>query len=107
MTRRSGVFRAHVTSERQLRLDRLRNMSRKELLAHRAVLEERSIVAGIQVIFTTVIEPNEHGRLFVGVRSDEQRFLGIVSFVAMDGYWLLADGTIAAATEGEVGEHLD
>jgi hypothetical protein len=91
-----------VAAERRNRVDALRRRGAVDLRALSSLSEEKVQVQGKPITFTTYAETQKDGRLLVLVRSDEQRFLGMVTYGATDGFWVLPDGSFADASDNDV-----
>jgi len=98
-------FNARVSHERRSRIETLRGRPPIELRALPSLSTEKTEVLGKLITFTTYAEVQKDGRLLILVRSDEQRLLGMVSYGATDGFWVLPDGSIAEASDKDVLEY--
>jgi hypothetical protein len=96
---------AAVRAERRKRVTALSRTAPVVLLTLPPTAEEKVEVFGKPILFTTYVEKEEDGRLLVLVRSDESRFLGMVTSGATDGFWVLRDGSIAEASDEDVLEY--
>jgi len=88
--------------ERSRRIEELRRKDRAALAALPERLEETVDVQGKRVVLTTYVETHADGRLLVLVRSDEPKLLGLVSYGATDGFWVLPCGAKQEVTDTEV-----
>ena len=102
MSASRAVLNSEVDRERSRRIERLRQLSRTELLKLPAQKKEDCEVLDTRVTFTTYIESQTDGRLLVLVRSDRRRFFGLFSSGGTYGFWALPNGALADVTDVEV-----
>jgi|GEM_PF-2565554 len=93
---------AAVAAERKSRVDALRRMGALALRALPPQNEEKVELLGKPIIFTTYAESQNDRRALILVRSDQQRFWGVVSYGATDGFWVLPDGSFAEVSDNDV-----
>jgi hypothetical protein len=93
---------AAVAAERKSRVDMLKHGGALALRALPPLNEEKVEILGKPITFTTYAESLNDGRFLILIRSDEQRFWGIVSYGATDGFWVLPDGSFSDVSDNDV-----
>lgn len=99
-TRRKEIDAA-VADERKRRIAHWRSVTGAELLKLPEVQSELVEILGQRVSFTTFRESHDR-RLLILVRSDMPKFLGVLSYGATDGFWVLPDGTLAEVSDRDI-----